>query len=333
MNWNTITLSCVLLIGGSVVAQTPREKTFEIKQEIGTFVTRPDIQERTHLNDGFVRFLIDTIEKSSIIAEQPSGWDRLVDTFFYNIYSKVPLLGGLGSNHSKGLVLLHEHDAPKLHACLQELCQCVGLNKPLLFLDWDNSHCNAVADSFGSRHAFIVVTRKLLETLSDRGIKGALAHELAHIKHNHSPKIALVTFVFLIAGGVLFHDDVGGYIKNTFAGLSFLAALYVVLLLVTRMCEVQADATARHKFNAQDDFVFAMDELQQHACGRFEGYQKEIAMLYERLQALHGKSPWMANFLARVTKCYDSVTTFGYKNSLEGAGLDHPSTSQRLAAQ
>jgi len=112
------------------------EKTFGIRQEINAFVARPDIQERLNMKSSYVRSMLNTIDKSMVIAEKSSAWDQAASYLFYNFFP-----GGILEFESKnGLSLLKEEDAPLLHACLQELCLKNGQPEPLIFLNSDKDY-------------------------------------------------------------------------------------------------------------------------------------------------------------------------------------------------
>ena len=104
------------------IKEETTEKTFAIRQEINAFVARPDIQERLNMKSSLVRSMLNTIDKTMVLAENPSAWDRTISYYFYNFGPGNALEFG----SKNGLTLLKKEEAPLLHACLQELCKKNG---------------------------------------------------------------------------------------------------------------------------------------------------------------------------------------------------------------
>jgi Zn-dependent protease with chaperone function len=206
----------------------------------------------------------------------------------------------------------------------------------LIFLNCDKFFFNAGATSCGTRHALIVIGKKLIEKMSDQGIKGTLAHELAHIKHNHSPKL-MATAMGLLMGLLLVTAIMCDYnfskeIKNTIKSVGMGAVIFLVLFFLVRRWEEQADDAAIYKFGVAEDFVSAMQEIDHEIRDEFDTYKKEMNLLRKNLETLYAKSPKMARFLGWITKLYDSLTRTAYEDTLDGNGGDHPSVRQRIAA-
>lgn len=313
----------------SIFANDEVKKTTIFKQEIDSFIKRPDVQRYLRTSDGVFRFLLDTMATCSVVAGKPGLFDRVMETLFYGVYSKLPLLGGLRSSSPEGMVLLGEQDTPCLHACLQKMCLRAGIDKPLLFLDMNNQECNAGAEAWGTRHSFIILNKKLLDVMSDHGVQGTLAHELAHIKHNHSLVFSVVLLSTFVTTLILFQYNCSEMVSNVTKLLAAVLFATTALLLVTRFAESQADATALGKFGAADDIAVTMQELIADDAASVEQYQQEYALVLERLQALQKKSPKIAAILGWIARKYYAVTSKIDHALVEQSGFDHPSLKQR----
>jgi len=72
---------------------------------------------------------------------------------------------------------------PRLHNVIEGLCIAAGLPKPAVYVIDDPSP-NAFATGRSPRHASIVVTTGLLDTMNRIELEGVLAHELNHVKND-----------------------------------------------------------------------------------------------------------------------------------------------------
>lgn len=91
-----------------------------------------------------------------------------------------------------------QEEAPALHEMVTELAARAGIPKPRVFVI-DEPHANAFATGRNPEHGAVAVTRGLLDVLSDRELRGVLAHELAHIKNRD---ILVSSVAAVIAGAV-----------------------------------------------------------------------------------------------------------------------------------
>ncbi len=105
-----------------------------------------------------------------------------------------------------------------------------------------------------SRHVFF--TNKILEKMTEEEIIAIFAHELAHAKHRHIPKMlfavmlwicAFQTFMYLIGFNQYF-NEIAESVKMWVAGLitylHVLLMMFLVLFPLSRRNEYEADATA-----------------------------------------------------------------------------------------
>ena len=104
-------------------------------------------------------------------------------------------------------------DAPRLHAVVEELAVRAGLPKPRVFVIED-AHANAFATGRSPRRGVVAVTAGMLGLLTERELRGVLAHELAHVRNRDillcSIAAALATAITYVAHAVQFSALFGG---------------------------------------------------------------------------------------------------------------------------
>ncbi len=150
------------------------------------------------------------------------------------------------------------HDAPGLHAMVDELCRNAGLPKPRLYIVPQEAP-NAFATGRDPEHAAVAVTEGLLRALSPEELRGVLAHELGHVK-NRDILIQTVAAVLasvimtlsnMIQWAAIFgmgrgSDREGGSNPLAAIALAVIApfAAMLVQMAISRSREYLADATA-----------------------------------------------------------------------------------------
>ncbi len=104
-------------------------------------------------------------------------------------------------------------DAPRLHAVVEELAVRAGIPKPRVFVIED-PHANAFATGRSPSRGVVAVTTGMLDLLTERELRGVLAHELAHVRNRDilvcSIAAALATAIMYVAHAVQFSAIFGG---------------------------------------------------------------------------------------------------------------------------
>jgi heat shock protein HtpX len=88
--------------------------------------------------------------------------------------------------------------APQFYTMVQELAQRAGLPMPKVYLI-DEQAPNAFATGRNPQHAAVAATTGIIRVLTERELRGVMAHELAHVKHRD---ILISTVSATMAGAI-----------------------------------------------------------------------------------------------------------------------------------
>ena len=88
--------------------------------------------------------------------------------------------------------------APQFYRLIQELAQRAGIPMPRVYLINEDAP-NAFATGRNPAHAAVAATTGILRVLSERELRGVMAHELAHVKHRD---ILISTISATMAGAI-----------------------------------------------------------------------------------------------------------------------------------
>jgi heat shock protein HtpX len=91
-----------------------------------------------------------------------------------------------------------ETSAPQFHRMVAELAQRADLPMPRVYLIQEDAP-NAFATGRNPQNAAVAATTGILRLLSDRELRGVMAHELAHVKHRD---ILISTISATMAGAI-----------------------------------------------------------------------------------------------------------------------------------
>lgn len=93
-------------------------------------------------------------------------------------------------------ILVGEKQLPDLHRLLIEACQILDLEPPQLFVR-QNPVPNAYTFAMRGKQPFIVVHTSLIDLLTPEEIQAVLAHELGHLKCEHSVYLTMANLLLL----------------------------------------------------------------------------------------------------------------------------------------
>lgn len=91
-----------------------------------------------------------------------------------------------------------ESSAPHFYRMIRDLAQRAGLPMPRVYLI-NEAQPNAFATGRDPEHAAVAATTGILQMLSERELRGVMAHELAHVRHRD---ILISTISATMAGAI-----------------------------------------------------------------------------------------------------------------------------------
>ncbi len=128
-------------------------------------------------------------------------------------------------------VLVSEKQLPDLHGLLLEACKILDLEPPSLYVR-QHPAPNAYTFAMRGKQPFIVVHTSLIDLLTLEEIQAVIAHELGHLKCDHSVYLTPVNLLILAAATV---PNVGAFLAQ---------ALQAQLLEWVRCAEFTCDRAA-----------------------------------------------------------------------------------------
>lgn len=166
--------------------------------------------------------------------------------------------------------------APQFYNMVQELSQRAGLPMPRVYLINEDAP-NAFATGRNPEHAAVAATTGILRVLSDRELRGVMAHELAHVKHRD---ILTSTIAATMAGAIsalanmaMFFGgrDENGNRTNPIASIAvaILAPLAASLIqmAISRAREFEADRGGAEISGDPQALASALDKIHRYAQG------------------------------------------------------------------
>ncbi|NSX03813.1 zinc metalloprotease HtpX [Cupriavidus gilardii] len=166
--------------------------------------------------------------------------------------------------------------APQFYAMVQELAQRAGLPMPRVYLI-DEDAPNAFATGRNPENAAVAATTGILRVLSNRELRGVMAHELAHVKHRD---ILISTVAATMAGAIaalanfaMFFGGRGedGRPANPIAGIAMAIlaplAASLIQMAISRAREFEADRGGAEISGDPQALAMALDKIDRYARG------------------------------------------------------------------
>jgi heat shock protein HtpX len=150
---------------------------------------------------------------------------------------------------SSNLRYLKPGENPFFESTVKELCEKAGVPMPALAVSPDKSP-NAFVFGRSRKSATLAVHMGLLEKLNKDEIKGVLAHEVGHLKHNDMAVMTIVSVVpmlaYMLARSILWSGgrrdkDSGALIIAAILGLVVYVVSQLMILKLSRQREFYAD--------------------------------------------------------------------------------------------
>jgi heat shock protein HtpX len=167
-----------------------------------------------------------------------------------------------------------EKEYPKLHKMVEELSKNAGIPKPKIFII-PTMTPNAFATGRNPNNAVVAATQGIMELLSEKELRGVMAHELAHVKNRDilittiaatmatviSYLAAMARWGAILGGG---RDRDGGELFALIA-MSILTPLLamIIQLAISRAREYHADATGAKICKDPHSLADALEKLHE----------------------------------------------------------------------
>lgn len=167
--------------------------------------------------------------------------------------------------------IIEEHENPQLHGMIGEIASTAGVPMPrVAIIPSDNP--NAFATGRNPSKAVVAVTEGLLKLLYNdpQGLKGVLAHEMAHVKNRDilvmSVAATIVGAVTLITRLLLYNMIFGGRrdvnpLVFILAAIPAIIGAILVQMAISRSREYKADRTGAQFINDPAALARALEKL------------------------------------------------------------------------
>ncbi len=207
--------------------------------------------------------------------------------------------------------------APQFYRMVEELAQRAGLPMPKVYLIQEDAP-NAFATGRNPANAAVAATTGILRVLSERELRGVMAHELAHVKHRDilisTVSATMAGAISMLANFAMFFGGRGsdGRGANPIAQIAVMLlaplAASLIQMAISRAREFEADRGGAEISGDPQALASALQKIQRYA----QGIPMEAAE----------RHPETAQMMIM--------------NPLSGGGLrglfsTHPSTEERVA--
>jgi heat shock protein HtpX len=169
-----------------------------------------------------------------------------------------------------------ETTAPGFYRMVRELAQRADLPMPRVYII-DEDAPNAFATGRNPQHAAVAATTGIMRVLSERELRGVMAHELAHVKHRD---ILISTISATMAGAIsmlanfamIFGSrDSEGRPTNPIASIAIMIlaplAASLIQMAISRAREFEADRGGAEISGDPRALASALDKIHRYARG------------------------------------------------------------------
>jgi Zn-dependent protease with chaperone function len=139
------------------------------------------------------------LEATSALKQLP-GLDVIIRTALGPIAEQVFYLDNISAS-----VLVGDNQLPELHTLLLEACRILDLDPPQLYIR-QHPVPNAYTFAMRGKQPFIVIHTSLIELLTPAETQAVIAHELGHLKCDHSVYLTLANLLALAASQLPFAE-------------------------------------------------------------------------------------------------------------------------------
>jgi Zn-dependent protease with chaperone function len=165
------------------------------------------------------------LEATKALKQIP-GIDTIVRSLLGPVAEQVFYVENIASS-----ILVGEKQLPHLHKLLLEACQILDMEPPQLYIR-QHPAPNAYTFAMRGKQPFIVVHTSLIDMLTPEETQAVIAHELGHLKCDHSVYLTPVNILILAAATL---PNIGAFVAQ---------ALQAQLLEWVRCAEFTCDRAA-----------------------------------------------------------------------------------------
>ena len=169
-----------------------------------------------------------------------------------------------------------ETSAPQFYRMVAELAQRAQLPMPKVYLI-DEDAPNAFATGRNPEHAAVAATTGILRVLSERELRGVMAHELAHVRHRDilisTVSATMAGAISMLANFAMFFGgrDSDGRSTNPIVGMLMMLlapiAAGLIQMAISRAREFEADRGGAEISGDPRALASALQKIHQYAQG------------------------------------------------------------------
>ena len=169
-----------------------------------------------------------------------------------------------------------ETSAPQFYGMVRELAQKAGLPMPKVYLIEEDAP-NAFATGRNPEHAAVAATTGILRSLSERELRGVMAHELSHVKHRDilisTVSATMAGAISMLANFAMFFGGRNGEGRSTNPIVGILVMLLAPLaasliqMAISRSREFEADRGGAEISGDPQALASALQKIQRIAQG------------------------------------------------------------------
>jgi len=164
--------------------------------------------------------------------------------------------------------------APQFYAMVSDLAQRAQLPMPKVYLIEEDAP-NAFATGRNPEHAAVAATTGILRVLSERELRGVMAHELAHVKHRDilisTISATMAGAISMLANFAMFFGGRGENRPNPIVGLLVMIlapmAAGLIQMAISRAREFEADRGGAEISGDPRALASALEKIQAYAHG------------------------------------------------------------------
>ena len=169
-----------------------------------------------------------------------------------------------------------ETSAPQFYRMVRDLAQRAELPMPRVYLINEDAP-NAFATGRNPQHAAVAATTGILRVLTDRELRGVMAHELAHVRHRDilisTISATMAGAISMLANFAMFFGgrDSEGKPVNPIVGLLVMLlaplAASLIQMAISRSREFEADRGGAEISGDPQALASALQKIQRYARG------------------------------------------------------------------